>query len=214
MDMSQPPASSLQMAEKLQAVGERLAYAAHQLAAASATIESLSLSDVIQRDAESAVRETDATELATDDSFNPQWHGLLGDALMHDSEIADYSRQLIAAACDNIQPALALLARLMLFRAASNEERPPLLREIGESYYRWACFFGVEPEAWRDALTLWLVQDCADTALAPTIELVHVGDRLDSTRHHTSSPGTAVIGVSGWIVLRANGTVYTKAHVS
>jgi hypothetical protein len=47
-----------------------------------------------------------------------------------------------------------------------------------------------------------------------TIELVHPGERFDATRHNASTRGVEITEVHGWIVLRDNGKVYTKANVT
>ena len=50
--------------------------------------------------------------------------------------------------------------------------------------------------------------------MSNTIELVHPGERFDSTRHNASKRGVEITQVLGWIVLRDNGKVYTKASVA
>ena len=50
--------------------------------------------------------------------------------------------------------------------------------------------------------------------MSNTIELVHPGERFDSTRHNASQRGVEITQVLGWIVLRDNGKVYTKASVA
>lgn len=50
--------------------------------------------------------------------------------------------------------------------------------------------------------------------LGNTIELVNVGDRFDIARHNASERGAVITAVQGWVVLRDNGKVYTKANVS
>ena len=46
------------------------------------------------------------------------------------------------------------------------------------------------------------------------IEIVQVGDRYDMQRHNAKERGVEVSDVYGWIVLRDNGKVYSKANVS
>ena len=46
------------------------------------------------------------------------------------------------------------------------------------------------------------------------IDLVQVGDRYDMQRHNAKERGAEVSAVAGWVVLRDNGKVYSKANVS
>ena len=50
--------------------------------------------------------------------------------------------------------------------------------------------------------------------MSNTIELVHPGQRFDSMRHNAAERGVEITQVFGWIVLRDNGKVYTKASVA
>jgi hypothetical protein len=202
----------VQTAQKLQTLGEQLADVSAQLAVATATIQSLSqVSDDPPASEPAANGSEPAAAIAG--FFDGQWGALLGGALVDDPKVATYTRQLVRGARDGVQPGLALLAKLMMFRAACGEERLPLLREIGEAYYLWAKSLGSEPEPWRDALIAWLDGECASMGLVHQIELTLVGDRFDRNRHQAANTGTEIVSVGGWIVLRANGSVYTKALV-
>jgi hypothetical protein len=64
------------------------------------------------------------------------------------------------------------------------------------------------------ALAEWLMRACDRAGMANTIELVSPGERFDSLRHNAPRPGVEVAQVMGWIVLRDNGKVYTKASVA
>jgi hypothetical protein len=66
----------------------------------------------------------------------------------------------------------------------------------------------------EEALVQWLQRSCETAGIYNTIALVHPGERFDSARHTASSRGVEIREVHGWIVLRDNGRVYTKATVT
>jgi len=72
------------------------------------------------------------------------------------------------------------------------------------------------PSKMETALAAWLKETCAEAGIANIIELGNPGERFDSTRHTASTRGGGVeiTEVLGWIVLRDNGKVYTKATVA
>ena len=152
------------------------------------------------------------TPVKTDDSDD--WDSvLLGPELASQDELEIDRQELLADARQGDPAAWGLLGQLLVFRAANSDRLPVLLKDIGEAYYRWRPSAGVD-DPFQDSLISWLEQTCAACGLANTIELVHVGDRYDSTRHNTRERGVEVSAVYGWVVLRDNGSVYTKANVS
>ncbi len=66
----------------------------------------------------------------------------------------------------------------------------------------------------EQALVAWLKRACEAAGIPNTIELVHPGERFDSARHTAATRGVEITEVRGWIVLRDNGKVYTKASVA
>ena len=62
-------------------------------------------------------------------------------------------------------------------------------------------------------LVAWITETLQDAGIPNNIELVHPGERFDSTRHTATSRGVEITAVRGWIVVRDNGRVYTKALV-
>jgi hypothetical protein len=108
--------------------------------------------------------------------------------------------------------AIGLVGQLMIFSAASSERMPQLLKDVGEAYYAWRPESG--RDVFRDALIAHLADRCEEAGVNNTIELVRPGDRFDHTRHNSKQRGVEVDDVFGWIVLRDNGKVYTKASVS
>ena len=66
----------------------------------------------------------------------------------------------------------------------------------------------------EQALVASLLRTCEQAGISNTIELVHPGERFDAARHNASERGVEVVRPLGWIVLRDNGKVYTKASVA
>ena len=150
-----------------------------------------------------------ASESATGD-----WDSvLLGEELASQGDLEIDRQELLGDVRGGDPAACALLGQLLVFRAANSDRLPVLLKDIGEAYYRWRPAASID-DAFRDSLISWLQQTCAAAGLANTIELVHPGDRYDSTRHNTRERGVEVSEVFGWVVLRDNGSVYTKASVA
>lgn len=139
---------------------------------------------------------------------------LLGHELAASPEIETERQSLLADARAGQQAALGLIGQLMLFRSLSADRISPLLKDIGEAYYRWDAESGDAASAFRDVLIRWLESACAAAGVPNSIELVHPGDRFDASRHNARERGAEVARVSGWVVLRDNGKVYTKANVA
>ena len=109
---------------------------------------------------------------------------------------------------------LRLVGQLLVFRSSPAEKMPTLLKEIGEAYYRWSPQTGGRADEMENALVAWLQRACEQAGISNTIELVHPGERFDSTRHNAAERGVEITKSFGWIVLRDNGKVYTKASVA
>jgi hypothetical protein len=88
-----------------------------------------------------------------------------------------------------------------------------LLKDLGEAYYRWQPKTTPGNNLFEEALIGFLQRTCENAGIYNSIELVHPGERFDSSRHNASSRGVEIVQVLGWIVLRDNGKVYTKAAV-
>lgn len=110
--------------------------------------------------------------------------------------------------------ALSLLGQLVVFRCATADRKPSLLKDVGEAYYR--CFPKTHDQSdpFENALAAWSSQQCKSVGLPNSIALVHPGERFDASRHSTvERGGVEIVGVYGWIVLREGGRVYSKASV-
>ena len=123
-------------------------------------------------------------------------------------------RQLIEDLLAGREGACSLVGQLLVFRSAMTDKMPPLLKDIGEAYYRWQPKTRAGSNPMEQTLVRWLMQTMQDAGIPNTIELVHPGERFDSTRHNANSRGVEITEVCGWIVLRDNGKVYTKAAVA
>ena len=91
----------------------------------------------------------------------------------------------------------------------------PLLKEIGEAFYRWQPRNNSRPSDMEQALVRPGCNGPARCRAWPTASSwYNPGERFDSMRHNASKPGVEITQVLGWIVLRDNGKVYTKAAVA
>lgn len=143
------------------------------------------------------------------------WESVIfGDELAANPSIAEGRKQIIAGLQQQEPAAMALAGTLLEVRSAANDRVPQLLKDVGEAYYQWHPAHGSESDALRDCLIVWLEGKCDEIGAGNRIELARVGDRYDSTRHNAKSRGVEVADVYGWIVLRDNGKVYTKASVA
>jgi len=122
--------------------------------------------------------------------------------------------QLLSGVLEGNAAACALAGQLLVFRSAPAERLAPLLKDIGEVYYRWQPKTRPGTSPFEESLAAWLQRTCEAAGLHNTIELVHPGERFDATRHNAASRGVEITEVLGWIVLRDNGKVYTKANVA
>jgi hypothetical protein len=139
---------------------------------------------------------------------------ILGHDLATGAAANQERQQLLRGVLTSDPGASALVGNIMLFRAAPAEKMPPLLKEIGEAFYRWQPRSSNRPSEFEKALVAWLERSCDQAGMANKIELVSPGERFDSLRHNATKPGVEITQVLGWIVLRDNGKVYTKASVA
>jgi len=143
-----------------------------------------------------------------------QWEQVVvGPALAANPALAFQRRQLLDGVLEGQAGACALAGQLLVFQSAPPERLPQLLKDIGEAFYRWQPKATPGNNPMEEALADWLQRSCETAGINNTIELVHPGERFDSTRHTAGSRGVEITEVRGWIVLRDNGRVYTKATV-
>jgi hypothetical protein len=156
----------------------------------------------------------------TDDSAgtaagSAEWQqALFGREIAEHPALAFQRQQLLGGVLENNAAACALVGQLLVFQSALPEKMPPLLKEIGEAYYRWQPKTKPGANKMEEVLVDWLKRTCDVAGISNTIELVHPGERFDSSRHTAAERGVEITEVHGWIVLRDNGKVYTKASVT
>jgi hypothetical protein len=155
------------------------------------------------------------SEPAATPATSADWQrALLGRQLAEDPALGFQRQQLFHGVLEGHPAACALVGQMLVFHSAPAEKMPALLKEIGEAYYRWQPKTKPGSNKMEDALVSWLKKTCDEAGIANTIELVHPGERFDSARHSASGRGVEITEVHGWIVLRDNGKVYTKASVA
>jgi len=142
----------------------------------------------------------------------PSW--LLGAELAGNPQLDGPRQQLLDALSEGDAAARSLVGQLLVFQGATAEKLPTLLKEIGEAYYRWQPKRRPVAAPLEAALARWLQERCQAAGINNTIELVNPGERFDTQRHTSTSRGVEIVEVQGWIVLRDNGKVYTKATVA
>jgi hypothetical protein len=144
-----------------------------------------------------------------------QWEqAILGPSLAQNPALAFQRQQLLNGVLEGNAGACALAGQLLVFQSAPPERLPQLLKDLGEAFYRWQPKKTPGANPVEEALVAWLQRSCENAGISNTIELVHPGERFDSTRHNATSRGVEITEVLGWIVLRDNGRVYTKATVA
>jgi hypothetical protein len=141
-------------------------------------------------------------------------HILFGLDLAANQSLSPERQSLLQGLYAGQREAMTLLGQILIFRGATPDRMPALLKDIGEAYYRWRPDSSAGHDAFRDELTGWLQRKCDEAGVPNMIELVRPGDRYDSKRHHSKDRGIEVDQVQGWVVLRDNGKVYTKASVT
>lgn len=108
-----------------------------------------------------------------------------------------------------------LAGQILLFRQSPPEAKPQLLKDVGEAYYRTRLDAALPDHPFEQALIDWLHFECEQAGLPNTIEIVHIGERFDKSRHSSTTKGGAeVADVFGWVVLTEGGRVYTRASVA
>lgn len=141
----------------------------------------------------------------------------LGEELCADAELGALRRQLVANVVDGVATARALAGELLLVQTAAKDQVPEIFKHVGEAYYHWrprlppGCG---EDDPLEKALANWLSRHARIMGLPNSIQLVRPGERFDASRHVSSGRGVEITDVHGWVVLRDNNKVYTKAAVS
>ena len=153
-----------------------------------------------------------AGSIPTSSGGGGNWSQIIfGDLLKVDPGIGALSGALLSEVYANAADAVGLLGYLLAFRSADQERKPKLLKDLGEAFYLW------KPDGNQrllGPLIKWVHASLDQAGINNRIEVVQAGDRYDMQRHNAKERGAEVCGVAGWIVLRDNGKVYSKANVS
>jgi len=161
------------------------------------------------------LRPEEPEEVDASPASSADWQqALLGHTLTGNRSLESQRRRLLDGVLQGDPAASALVGQLLVFRSVPPEKMPPLLKEIGEAYYRWEPKTEHAAKPMEQAVVAWLQRCCDESGISNTIELVHPGERFDSSRHNATTRGVEITEVLGWIVLRDNGKVYTKASVA
>jgi hypothetical protein len=159
-------------------------------------------------------QEAEQEVIAMPATSNDWLRAILGPMLANDPSLDSQRRQFAEDVLSDHPGACSLAGQLLVFQSASPEKLPALLRDIGEAYYRWQPKTAPGNTPMEEALAAWLQRACDNAGILNSIELVHPGERFDSNRHSASGRGVEITDVFGWVVLRDNGKVYTKAGVA
>jgi len=157
--------------------------------------------------------DTPDTEAAAPAGAREWQRAILGPTLAEDSALDFQRQQLLDGVLSGHPGACALAGQLLTFQSSPAEKMAPLLKEIGEAFYRWQPKEKPGSSKLEEALVRWLKRACEDAGIGNSIELVHPGERFDAGRHTAAGRGVEITRVLGWVVLRDNGRVYTKAAV-
>jgi hypothetical protein len=150
----------------------------------------------------------------TNDTNPSSSAGSVWDELFGDKQENPAFQQLRAATIAGAETATQLAGWILVFRTSPSDRLAAYVKELGEAFYRWRPKKAKEPENAELSFVTWVQDALSAAGLGNRIELVNAGDRFDSTRHNAGQRGIEISEVSGWVVLRDNGKVYTKASVS
>ncbi len=168
------------------------------------------LQDVADR-----LREEEADEADAGPNDHGDWQrAILGAELAENPRLEAQRRRLLEGALAGDPDACSLVGQLLVFRSAAADRLPPLLKDLGEAYYRWQPRTSAATDPMEEALLDWLRHALQEAGISNSIETVHPGERFDAARHTAATRGVEITEVRGWIVLRDNGRVYTKANVA
>jgi len=136
---------------------------------------------------------------------------LFGDSLRAVPSISHLSGVLLADVYAGDNGAIGMAGQLMTFRTGTAEQKARLLKDVGEAFYGW------KPrgdDSLLEPLIAWVHAELDAVDLGNRIMVVQIGDRYDMQRHNSKQPGVEVAEVYGWVVLRDNGKVFSKANVA
>jgi hypothetical protein len=156
---------------------------------------------------ESALASTAASVGLLEVVFGSQW--------LADGAFAAECRSLSESLSAGDRATAQLVGQLLVFHAAPADRIATVLKDLGESYYKWRQ---QRPSATADAFGLalvdWVNERCHLANSSNRVERVEPGDRFDAHRHQSAGRGATVSQPHGWVVTRADGKVYSRAQVT
>jgi hypothetical protein len=156
----------------------------------------------------------DGPQAAADDGEGVLVRVLADGEMLHQPALAARWTQLAGDILRGDQAAGTFAGQLLMFRSATRERIPLLLKDVGEAYYQWKRATGLEPDALETALADWVNRICAEADIPNTVELVRAGERYDHLRHNADHGGNEVTDVLGWVVARKGSErPFAKARV-
>ena len=153
-------------------------------------------------------------DLAVDDDKRNWENIILGSQLGQSDSLQVLRDVLQAAVFAKEEAARAFAAHLLLVQAIGPTEAAERLRDLGEAFYRWRPRANEKPDEIEQAVVDCINHYLASANVKNRIMLVNPGERFDKQKHLSATRGLNVTEVFGWIVLRENQTVYTKAKVN
>ncbi len=94
---------------------------------------------------------------ASEPAVGGDWEeALLGGELAHNPALNADKNQLLKGVLNGDPGACGLVGSLLLFRSAAADKMPPLLKDIGEAFYRWQPKTSNRPSELEKALVEWL----------------------------------------------------------
>lgn len=138
---------------------------------------------------------------------------ILGQELCANGALSVYRDELLDGFLRGDRASAGLIGTMIEFHSSTPERMPRLLQDIGEAYYRWHPKRGQGASSFERALSHYVCTVCEANGIKNSIELVETGQRFDAGRHNSSSRGVEITEVKGWVVLRENGKVFTRAAV-
>lgn len=144
----------------------------------------------------------------------PPWPVIVfGEELAADEGLTLDREALLSSLHSGEPTAVGLVGQLLVFHAAPDLLKPQLLKDIGEAYYRWRPKTTVRDDPLEVALAAWLERACDTAGTRRKIDLVRPGMRFNVAYHKATDKGVEITQVSGWVILREDGSVYQKASV-
>lgn len=138
---------------------------------------------------------------------------VFGGLLASNADLTGELQQIVDSAGGGNDAARQLVGSLLLLQSSGVDRAPNLLKDVGEAFYRWRPKTIDNYDPLERGLLAAVQHRCEVLSLPNVVELVRPGDRFDSARHTSRERGLEVAEVQGWVVLRDQGKVLSRALV-